>query len=54
MACVPGAPPLERGLRTAAFTVERRPLPAELEAALAPLGARVGHDVAYAAIIRRR
>ncbi len=54
VACVPGAPLLERGLPATTFAVERRPLPADLDAALAPLGARLGHDVAYAAIIRRR
>ena len=54
LAYVPGLPMLERALDRAAFEVTRRPLPAELEAGLAPLSAAVGEDVAYAALVRRR
>ncbi|MEZ4367782.1 MAG: hypothetical protein R2939_16115 [Kofleriaceae bacterium] len=53
LACVPGAPMVERAL-PATFTRERRPLPDELEAALAPLSRAVGEDVAYASVVRRR
>lgn len=54
LAYVPGLPMLERSLRRPTWEVTRRPLPAELEAALAPLCARLGEDVAYAAKVERR
>jgi hypothetical protein len=54
LAYVPGLPMLERSLRRPTWEVTRRPLPGDLEAALAPLSARLGEDVAYAARIERR
>ena len=44
---------LERSLRGPTWPVTRRALPAELEDALAPLSARLGEDVGYAAQVRR-